>query len=423
MGKSLWDGHEYRASEQRADLLNALDDALVVVDTNVLLDLYRYVSSPREALLDALRSLGDRIFIPYQVSVEFWRGREGALSDSAIRRPKALDDLSAAQDSAVQVFNEWANRVALDEGTRRDAHAALANAFEQVTRTIEGLVGPERAMRVVDTSSDSILEEIIALCDGKVGVAPEAQVIETRTKEGMRRAAAGEPPGYKDKKKEPVRVVGDYLLWCEAMDAATERGADLILVTRDTKEDWWKIVSGEPVGPRIELLEEFWVKSSGKRAYFLRPSQFVSMVAEKAGQPTSETVGQLARAERSQTGGAWNSSTASELISVLREWYPPQYEALKYAAQHSGRIPREEIYELSGYQNGRTLRGFGRPVNRLARSIYDPTDAMEDFPPVFDSYYDPAVSWVQAAGFEVDGDLASAMREVLSTEDNPANDD
>ena len=394
-----------------------------MVDTNVLLDLYRYVSSPREALLDALRSLGDRIFIPYQVSVEFWRGREGALNDSAIRRPKALEDLSAAQDSAVQVFNEWANRVALDEGTRRDAHGALAKAFEQVTKTIEGLVGPERAMRVVDTNSDSILGEIIDLCDGKVGLPPELPVIETRTKEGMRRAAAGEPPGYKDKKKEPARVVGDYLLWCEAIDTAAERGADLVLVTRDTKEDWWKIVGGEPVGPRVELLEEFWVKSAGKRAYFLRPSQFVSMVAEKAGQPTSETVGQLARAERSQTGGAWNFATASELISALREWYPPQYEAMKYAALHSGRIPREKIYELSGYQNDRTLRGFGRPVNRLARSIYDPTDAMEDFPPVFDSYYDPAVSWVQAAGFEVDGDLASAMRAVLSPADNPAKDD
>lgn len=414
MGRSLWHGHEYRASELRSELLDALDTALVVVDTNVLLDLYRYVSSPREALVEALRSLGDRIFIPHQVSVEFWRGREGALNDAAIKSPKAIDDLSAAHDSATQAFNEWANRVALDEATRRDAHSTLANAFEQLTQTIEKLVGPERALRVADTGKDSILDEIVALCEGKVGAQPDASVLETRAKEGKRRADVGEPPGFKDKKKEPARVVGDYLLWCEAMDAAEARGTDLVLVTRDTKEDWWKIVAGEAVGPRVELVEEFWEKSSGRRAYFLRPSQFVSMVAEKAGQPESETVGQLARAERSQGRGAWNSSTASELISMLREAYPPQYEAVKYAVQHSGRVPREEIYELGGYQDGRTLRGFGRPVNRLARSIYDPAYEMEDFPPVFDSYYDPAVSWVQAAGFEVDADLASAMREEFS---------
>lgn len=423
MAKGLWDGHEYRASEQRSAALSALDTALVVVDTNVLLDLYRYVSTPREELIQALRSMGDRVFIPHQVSVEFWRGREGALNDAAIRRPEALDKLSTIQESATQAINEWANRVALDQSTRESMHENFSVAFSHAKDTIDGLATSERSVRVSDTSSDSILDAIVELCEGRVGVAPEESVLEARRKEGSRRAIAGEPPGYKDKKKEADRVVGDFLLWSEAMDAAKERNTDLVLVTRDTKEDWWKIVGGEPIGPRVELIEEFWRESSGRRAYFLRPSQFVSMIAEKAGQPISEAVAQLARAERSQTGGSWNSSIARELLNLLRKSYEPQYETLKYAVEHSGRVSRDKIYELGEYEDGRTLRGFARPVNRLARGVYDPGDLMEDFPPVFDSYYDPAASWVQAAGFEVDADLAYALREALNTEDAEGCDD
>lgn len=392
-----------------------MTSGVVTVDTNVLLDLYRYISGPRGELMQALEEMNDRLFVPHQVAVEFWRGREGALNDVAIKDPPVVERLRETGEGAKQSINEWANRVGLEQEAREALHNTIETAVTKATERIKLLASQERDMRASDTSEDVILDKVVALCNGRVGDPPDAALIAERTKEGQRRANEGHPPGYKDKKKEPDRVVGDYLLWCEAMDQACERDLDLVFVTRDTKEDWWTIVAGNPIGPRIELVEEFWHKSSGRRTFFLRPSQFVSLVAEANGWSATDAVAQLESAERVDGGGDWNSASASELLLMLRDSYRPQYEAVKYAAQHAGRVSREVVYEVGGYDPGRTLRGFGRPVNRLARGIYDPYEAMEDFPPVFDSYFNPEVSWVQAAGFYLAEDLAAAVREALAT--------
>lgn len=328
-----------------------------------------------------------------------------------------IEQLADAGESARQSINEWANRVGLGPEERDAVVTLVVEAVERAGAIIESIAASERLMRVSDTSADLILDRIVELCQGRVGDVPERSVLTEREKEGLWRANAGEPPGYKDKKKDQGRVVGDYLLWCEAIEEACARQVDLVFVTRDTKEDWWTIVAGESIGPRVELAEEFWRKSSGNRTYFLRPSQFVSMVAEAHGWPASEAVAQLEFAERSELGGEWSQAAARDLLITLRDSYRPQFEAVKYAATHAGRVPREVLYEVGDYEAGRTLRGFGRPVNRIARTIYDPQRVMEDFPPVFDSYYDPDVSWVQAAGFFLTEELASALRDALATEE------
>ena len=416
MMKSLWDGHEYRSTVTRADSLSALRCAAVVVDTNVLLDLYRYVSGPREQLLTALEDMKDQIFIPHQVAVEFWRGREGAVNDASIGRPPVIDQLSDAGESARQSINEWANRVGIGLDERSKILKVVDDAISKASSIIETTAELERATRASNTSADLILDRIVELCRDRVGDAPEAATLAERTKEGLRRANEGEPPGYRDKKKNAARVVGDYLLWCEAMDVACSRGVDLVFVTRDTKDDWWTIVSGEPIGPRVELVEEFWRMSSGKRTYFLRPSQFVAMVAEMRGRSAPDAVAQLEFAERAGLYGDWSVPAARDLLAALNESNLAQFEAVKHAALNEGRVPRETVYRIAGYEPGRTLRGFGRPVNRLARAIYDPRGEMEDFPPVFDAYYDPDISWVQAAGFRLVDGLISPLREVLASD-------
>ncbi|RLK60439.1 PIN-like domain-containing protein [Actinokineospora cianjurensis] len=67
----------------------------------------------------------------------------------------------------------------------------------------------------------------------------------------MRRIRASEPPGYKDRKKDDVNAVGDYLVWEQTLLEATTRGLDVLFVTSDTEEDWWRLEGGERRGPRI----------------------------------------------------------------------------------------------------------------------------------------------------------------------------
>src|SRR5438105_2793430 len=50
-----------------------LTSGLIVLDTNVLLNLYRYHQQTRRELLDVLAKVGDHLWIPHHVMVEFWQ--------------------------------------------------------------------------------------------------------------------------------------------------------------------------------------------------------------------------------------------------------------------------------------------------------------------------------------------------------------
>ncbi len=61
----------YRPSEQEFEDL--WEQALIVTDANVLLTLYRLGDTTRERLLEILRKLEQRLFLPYQAGYEFQR--------------------------------------------------------------------------------------------------------------------------------------------------------------------------------------------------------------------------------------------------------------------------------------------------------------------------------------------------------------
>ncbi len=63
----------YRRTKEELDRI--WRDGIIVLDTNVLLNLYRYSERAREELLGVLRRVKDQLWIPYQVAEEFHRDR------------------------------------------------------------------------------------------------------------------------------------------------------------------------------------------------------------------------------------------------------------------------------------------------------------------------------------------------------------
>lgn len=406
----VWTGFEYyeSSSEEAYDL--AFTGALVVPDANVLLDFYRYGTATRTNLLAALQAAGDRLYVPHRVVEEFWRNRESAVSDRAIMNPPVIGELTDIHDKATQSFASWANRVALGEDQRSSVQTEFRSAFERVQKIIDDFVGPEKRLRERDTQRDSILASIKQLVEDRAGdpLSPEEHA--DAVKEAARRAQAGEPPGFRDaKKREDERVAGDYLVWKQSIDQAKSRDLDLLLVTSDAKEDWWHIVHGETRGPRIELQRELW-EQCGRRLFMVRPSRLISLHQRALGESDPDIVRQLVRAERAQENRqlAWTPEQVKLVLDELGEYYPAQYEAVLRAVRNGGFVSRSDVYEIGGYERGRTLRGFTRPVNRIAQAVFDPEGAAEDPIEVFTSQYDPTFSWVQASGFDVEETFLAA---------------
>jgi hypothetical protein len=72
------------ASAEEVDA--ALREAVVAIDANVLLDLYRFRPQTSRDLMKTLKSLGDRLVVPHQALREFWRHRQRSQGSPAVPR-------------------------------------------------------------------------------------------------------------------------------------------------------------------------------------------------------------------------------------------------------------------------------------------------------------------------------------------------
>ncbi|ADU67004.1 hypothetical protein Selin_2287 [Desulfurispirillum indicum S5] len=64
------------------EIRNIWKEGILTVDTNVLLDLYRYHEDTREALLAAINAFDGRAWISHQVAEEFFRNRNSVILSS-----------------------------------------------------------------------------------------------------------------------------------------------------------------------------------------------------------------------------------------------------------------------------------------------------------------------------------------------------
>ncbi len=398
----FWGFEGYRTPTDD-DYRAVLTHAMVVPDANVLLNLYRYDDAARHALLEVLRTVGDRLWIPHQVLVEFWRNRESVLRDPRDVQ-KTVKELGELRDRALRSFRTWANRVSLPEEQAASWSHPLSEAFAALIDRVNSSDMGDAATYARDTNADPVLRELAPVLEGRCGVAlPDADQ-QVAVKEGLRRVDAKAPPGYMDKKKDDDKSAGDYLVWEQTLREATRRGQSVLFITGDVKEDWWRQESGERRGPRLELVEEL-NKRAGVRLFMLRPASVLEHARKHLGvEVRPESVQEVARVEQflsssegSVTGG-WDTASLGHLLRHLDAQAPVQAATIRLAAQQGGFVSRDQVYAIGRYDDDRSLRGFTRPVNRIVQDMRAqglvPADAVD----VLATRYDGGVV---ALGFDV----------------------
>ncbi|WP_049730754.1 PIN-like domain-containing protein [Rhizobium ecuadorense] len=258
-------------------------DGILTVDANVLLDLYRYHSATCESILVALESFAGRIWIPRQAAIEFFRNRKKVIasSEQTFREAtSAIDDLDKSVTGGVGKLRGFrlVPRPALDA-----LSTAITSAINEARADME-----EAAQKHPNyLEEDPVLERILRLFDGRVGPAMSPERYAELCKEGKRRFEAKIPPGYEDGQKDEDKKYGDFLLWSQLMEFAKEAGSPIVHVTSERKEDWWEREYGKTLGPRQELVEEFFV-TSGQQIYLYQTEHFLRIAAEQAGRSVNE---------------------------------------------------------------------------------------------------------------------------------------
>jgi PIN like domain len=257
-----------------AELDAALREAVVAVDANVLLDLYRLPPRTSRDLIKTLRSLGDRLVVPHQALRESWRRRQRAQDSPGGATRAATAALDKSGRSIRDAVATWARVVGVDDAEVSDLIAPVNDSLGALKGELENVSQDASA----EGGGDPILEQLEEILAGRVTSSLAAEEWAECLAEAKRRIEAEEPPGYMDADKQdgdlPEGGAGDYLVWYEATRYAKEQDRDLLIVTRDQKEDWWWRLKADFMGPRPELTLEYH-QLTGRRLFLMRPTDLL----------------------------------------------------------------------------------------------------------------------------------------------------
>jgi hypothetical protein len=248
----------------------------------------------------------------------------------------------------------------------------LGSGFDAVIAGVEAFNDESAIESARDTGKDAVLERLEGILTNRVGMPLGREAHRAAVEEGMRRVTEREPPGYMDKSKDDTGAAGDYLVWEQLLVEAERRKCDVIFVTADAKEDWWRRDGGELRGPRPELVTEMRSRANS-RLFMLRPTRLLELARTVLDVTVhDESVQDADRVDRLLSdnelpSGGWDLAAVEALFSRLRDEDAVHGDVIKYAALQGGFIERDKVYEIAGYDESRQLKGFTRPVSRITK--------------------------------------------------------
>lgn len=227
--------------------------AVLTVDTNVLLDLYRYHPKTRDSILKSIEIFKDRLWLSHQAAVEFFRNRTKVISSS---RKDFEEGKRVIESLSVEINNHIDKLVKSNRTISKDLVDKIKCG---ISAKIKDIIESENDLsNKISYSDDTIIEEIIRLFNKNIGEDFAPDEIKKITETAKERLDKKIPPGYEDHDKDPNKQFGDYFLWEQILRYGEKEKKPIILVTSERKEDWWEKVSGETIGLRPELKKEAW---------------------------------------------------------------------------------------------------------------------------------------------------------------------
>lgn len=331
-----------------------------VFDTNVLLDLYRRSRSFKEDFLDVLKALDGRVWLPHRVVEEFLRHRSGPIASQLSALDSAEDkvrdwyrdslgleqlqnDLKDIGRREGPVEQEVDDLLSEKEEFRQAIKEFRNQVLESIDRLREDLLPPDpRAPQ----STDDTLAKLEEIFKDRIGDPCDEEKLEDIYEEGQQRYSDNIPPGFEDQDKDgKPQQYADLVIWKQIIRYASSQGEDIVLVTRDTKSDWWEEKSGRTVGPHPYLRKEFHQETSAL-FWMYRGPEFLDRAKDELAVEVREESIEEARQQDSksfsETGGYGTSDrpfSASPPWSSLK--VPSPFESDDATEELARRLSKE----------------------------------------------------------------------------------
>ena len=282
--KSILEEYENFSQEKIATIW---ERAVIVLDTNILLNLYRYSESTRDNIIQVMEAFKDRLWMPYQVGIEYFNNRESTFMAIAKMGDGLKKQLDEGKKDLLNAYNK--------KETSRHPHldkTELGKAYDDAVKAVKEFIDQQSAKLHDYKSDDIVLKKLLAFYDGKVGNDFTTEELFKIYQEGETRYAGLVPPGFKDeaeKRGKGLRhLFGDLIIWKDVIRYSKEHDVDIIFVTEDTKEDWWNKKNGNR--PHLELIREFRKETGGHTILMYQQKGFLDASNQKIEDSTTKEV-------------------------------------------------------------------------------------------------------------------------------------
>jgi hypothetical protein len=291
------------------DFKKLWESAVFIFDSNVLLDLYRLPKEAQQDLLSLLEDkiITDRVWIPFQVAIEFTYNRLTIISDQKSKFHDVTSTINTAIEKIEKLYTEITNDIkGLDLKRRHSvidtepyinqdlfkSPAAILNSFLENLKTLDA-VQPEIG------DSDKTRERISKIFQDKIGDTINQAELDSIYKEGENRYKEKIGPGYEDRDKpgayfyqdlKLVRKYGDLIVWKQIIQkVVSEKIKFVVFITGDVKKDWWEEKRGRKIGPRYDILNEIYTAAPELEIFYMyNTSTFMRYAKEKLSLDISE---------------------------------------------------------------------------------------------------------------------------------------
>lgn len=328
-------------------------ESILVLDTNILLDLARLPLLSSKHFLSLLESVQDRLWIPRQVYEEFKNNKYKVFGETSKRYDKLKTNLLLKKQKFItdvdSILNEPKKKKYIDINKWQKS---IVNKINEIDKIIEAY-GVVEDDKIKSGEYDNLRKELDNFVSGlEIGEEILLQEKIQILSEGEIRYKYEIPPGFKDAQKEKRKgettgqeKFGDLFIWKEILNIPNKKifnnKTDIIFITNDQKIDWFKDNKIHPV-----LLQEFKEKWKGLNITFMTGAEFYKECSKISKKFESETFANIYRLQYNLWTPS-NRKVIGEYIKNRVENDDNGYEYLKYV---DFTIINEEIKRQS-YEN------------------------------------------------------------------------
>ena len=260
------------------------ENSIFVVDTSFLLNLYRYEETIVNDIYSICEKIRSRLWITKYAAIEYLRNRETVRNEQKKSYKKAISLAEKVLTDFQKDSSDYkARHTYIDTSEfEKSIESAIRNLKEHLIKTEEA--------DPANLREDPILSKIHSFIEDRVHCEDDIfSKFSDFIQEAEKRFRIKMPPGYLDEKKDEVFLLdgieipkkyGDLIIWKEIIGLSKKEGKNIIFITDDQKEDWWWKSAGRKLGPRPELIREFF-QETGKQFLAYSSSAFSKASSEQ----------------------------------------------------------------------------------------------------------------------------------------------